>query len=763
MSISITAVLNLYRRPHTLIQQLNAVQNQSFPPEKIIIWKNYAEGANNSGREAGGVRGFSGEDPSGLRRENVSIPEIPVELKHNVTIIESTENFGVWARFTCGLLVKSEYICVFDDDTIPGKFWFESCMHTMKTHCGLLGTIGLRFLKGDEYIHEPRIGWHGPNNTVEQVDIVGHAWFFRQEWTHYLFECLPDYKSMFLVGEDIGFSYVLQKHGINTYVPPHPLGNIEMWGSHPQFAMLYGTEHVAISMQSDTDFNRILKYYIDLGFVTMNNRVYNDVASHSIRDILPIINDTPSTNSHEQNSPSPQGQPEFVTIPNMKLQGNMREHLLQVIDKIKKGEHFGLIRPSDGEYLILENCTFTNCDNWTNHSDGILRTQLLDSMKIKRTDLYIGIPCNTCGHSPANIYDEYINKYQVPIDQLTYANIFCNSNWQTFTEFLRTYEKGFYLITNGTNECEFPIKERLYIDKYLVNNWDSVWESETNHILEYVKGKTDELICFAAGPLSKVWIPKCMEINPANTYLDIGSALDYYTKGTENARPYTDCNSQYSKECCNFLLRKQIHSNHLGNYYVPDNAYNGVCVDIGGNTGQFSLKYKDFFSKIHIYEPQLECFEIIKNNTNSISNIVLYDEAVYNESGLYVDLVSHGSFDSGSVAVNSDKITVTEWTSNIVNNKCKTISLSDIIERAGGYVDYMKIDCETSEYNLLIDKDLRNIKYMGIELHWQIGKENFDKLISHILKYFNNVHNHNLEYPNGYNIEVFFESKVILP
>lgn len=247
--MSITAVLNLYRRPHTLIQQLSAVQNQSFPPEKIIIWKNYAEG--------------------------VVVPEIPEELKHNVTIIESSTNFGVWARFTCGLLVGTEYICVFDDDTIPGKFWFESCVHTMTTHCGLLGTIGLRFLKGDDYIHEPRIGWHGPNNNVEQVDIVGHAWFFRQEWTHYLFECLPDYESMFLVGEDIGFSYILQKHGINTYVPPHPLGNMEMWGSKPDFAMLYGNEPVAISLNPHIyfGFNMALKYYIRKGFVTMNNRV----------------------------------------------------------------------------------------------------------------------------------------------------------------------------------------------------------------------------------------------------------------------------------------------------------------------------------------------------------------------------------------------------------------------------------------------------------------------------------------------------------
>jgi hypothetical protein len=55
--MSITAVLTLYKRPHTLIEQLYAVQNQSVPPENIIIWKNYAEG--------------------------VVIPEIPIELKKN--------------------------------------------------------------------------------------------------------------------------------------------------------------------------------------------------------------------------------------------------------------------------------------------------------------------------------------------------------------------------------------------------------------------------------------------------------------------------------------------------------------------------------------------------------------------------------------------------------------------------------------------------------------------------------------------------------
>jgi len=204
----------------------------------------------------------------------------------------------------------------------------------------------------------------------------------------------------------------------------------------------------------------------------------------------------------------------------------------------------------------------------------------------------------------------------------------------------------------------------------------------------------------------------------------------------------------------------QIHSAHLGNYFVPETCKDGKCVDIGGNTGEFSLKYKDFFSTIHIYEPQEECYQIIRNNTVHIPNIVLFKEAVFHTSNKELSLVSHHNLDSDSVAIQSDIIVLPEWTSNIINT-CKSISIEDILYRIGGSIDYLKVDCETSEYHLLMDKDLSNIKYMGIELHWQMGKTNFDTLVNHILKYFNNISNHDLSYPNGYNIEVFLQNKTI--
>lgn len=45
-------------------------------------------------------------------------------------------------------------------------------------------------------------------------------------------------------GEDIQFSYLAQKYGgIKTYVPPHPPGNTDLWGSIQ--GALHGNDAVA--------------------------------------------------------------------------------------------------------------------------------------------------------------------------------------------------------------------------------------------------------------------------------------------------------------------------------------------------------------------------------------------------------------------------------------------------------------------------------------------------------------------------------------
>ena len=246
------------------------------------------------------------------------------------------------------------------------------------------------------------------------------------------------------------------------------------------------------------------------------------------------------------------------------LNGTMHDHLVSIISKIKSGTYFGLIRPSDGEYQILKGRNLTNCDNWT-FNGGILQKQLLEAVKTRNPNLYIGIPCNTC-NKPWNctdeIYNDYMKTFEVPLEQRTYANILGNSNWKEFTDFLKSYENGFILITSGRQVSDLPIKERFLINYQLVNKWNDEHQNETERLLKFISNKKNELICFSAGPLSKIWIPMCMALNPENMYLDVGASIDIFTKGSTN-RKYTDYNHPFSKESCAFQLYNPIVKKNL--------------------------------------------------------------------------------------------------------------------------------------------------------------------------------------------------------
>lgn len=232
------------------------------------------------------------------------------------------------------------------------------------------------------------------------------------------------------------------------------------------------------------------------------------------------------------------------------MEGSMMDHLLQIIEKINNKTPFGLIRPSDGEHTILLNESLTNCDNWSFTSGGILSQHLKEAVSTINPNLYIGIPCNTC-NKPWNctdkIYNNFINTFKVPLEQRTYANIFGNSNWKTFIDFIKSYKEKFSLITSGDKD----FAETFIIDKYLVNDWDEKWEGETERLFKFIENKNNELILFSAGPLSKVWIPMCMKKNPNNMYVDVGGAIDILSKGT-TTRLYTNEKHPFSKEFCVF-------------------------------------------------------------------------------------------------------------------------------------------------------------------------------------------------------------------
>ncbi len=181
----------------------------------------------------------------------------------------NTKFFG---RFTLPLLIKNPYVAVFDDDTIPGKNWLKNCLDTIETSetNGILGGSGV-ILREKSYSPFDKVGWNGFHfDFTQRVDLVGHAWFFRQEWIKYLWYEKP---YSWDNGEDIMFSYLAQKHGgINTFVPPHPETRLDLWSSDYKIGNEVGNDNNASWLKGShyNERNEICKHCIDNGWKTVN-------------------------------------------------------------------------------------------------------------------------------------------------------------------------------------------------------------------------------------------------------------------------------------------------------------------------------------------------------------------------------------------------------------------------------------------------------------------------------------------------------------
>lgn len=213
----ITVILNSYKRAQYLPEQIRAIKNQSVPVEEIMVWSNRPE-----------------------EGAQYNIDDLGVKVAY------ANHNFKFHARFAFGLLAKTEYVAFFDDDTIPGPKWFESCLNHSKEDV-ILGSTGVRYL-GDAYDPHEKYGWNGiKSDKLEDVDLVGHSWFMKRSTLKYLWQQDP---ISWENGEDIqlsGFSYMYGD--IKTAVPPHTLENKDEWGSIK--GMDYGNDQNASHWKSN--------------------------------------------------------------------------------------------------------------------------------------------------------------------------------------------------------------------------------------------------------------------------------------------------------------------------------------------------------------------------------------------------------------------------------------------------------------------------------------------------------------------------------
>lgn len=224
---------------------------------------------------------------------------------------------------------------------------------------------------------------------------------------------------------------------------------------------------------------------------------------------------------------------------------NFRIDIELLFNKVKNRDKFAFSKYADGEYSILVNTKVRNCDGWIfdpkiNKKEYEL---LLESFKYDHKDYYVGISCQCC--QPLD-HVKWMRE-NVGSKNVTWANIFVNSNYEYFVEnFIPEFNKWkgrviLFANKNGINK-ELPFK----VDKYIPLNLNSWKEPELSKIIEesklLVDEENDQLFLFSAGPLGNILSYNLHTHNKNNTYIDIGSTINPWVVG--NNRGYLKGNNK---------------------------------------------------------------------------------------------------------------------------------------------------------------------------------------------------------------------------
>ena len=145
----------------------------------------------------------------------------------------------------------------------------------------------------------------------------------------------------------------------------------------------------------------------------------------------------------------------------------------------------------------------------------------------------------------------YISNFKLNPLYTTFANIFVNKNWKPWINFLLEENTPFTFVGPYKLPSIFCIQKYINLPLYLVNDWDSKGEQYLSDILNEVRKYKNRIFLFAGGPISKILIAHSWNEHPYNIYLDVGSSLDSFMKGSTN-REYAIEGSQLSQLECKF-------------------------------------------------------------------------------------------------------------------------------------------------------------------------------------------------------------------
>lgn len=249
-----SAIITLWKRRDYITEQYRALAHQSIPPREIIYI---------------------------INGDHISSDTVIEATGPLARVLHSDIN-SLYTRFSFAGLARSPYVCVVDDDVIPGFFWMENAMRVCRQYNALAVASGrlyapgaLRgFFKVVGSVDKLDEGYISCARSDTYCDWGCNSYFFKREWIGHILS-RPRYLDSWKSYDDIQLAASLfLGGGIPTVTPMQP-------SSDPRFCASlrekeYGADKYAIwKTSTDSHFinrKRYLEELITTGFVPVLQR-----------------------------------------------------------------------------------------------------------------------------------------------------------------------------------------------------------------------------------------------------------------------------------------------------------------------------------------------------------------------------------------------------------------------------------------------------------------------------------------------------------
>jgi FkbM family methyltransferase len=193
-----------------------------------------------------------------------------------------------------------------------------------------------------------------------------------------------------------------------------------------------------------------------------------------------------------------------------------------------------------------------------------------------------------------------------------------------------------------------------------------------------------------------------------------------------------------------FFVRQRSSDIPILKEVITDDTYeitkvlkpHDIVVDIGGHIGSFSIFASSFGTSVITYEPVTENFNLLKKNVEingynvDINHLAVTDKE--EEREIYIRPFNYGG--SNLYQIHNDP----DWKEMIT---CTTLE-KIYEEKHLDHIDFLKLDCEGAEYDILNAFSKReSIKRIALEFHGPARREQIKTLLSTTHKIVGGIYN----------------------